>query len=767
MPLSRGVALRKRLATRSRSLTDLEARSASRSSPDATAPTEVEVAGVVDRVLFHRPDTGYTVLRLKSANRATSILVGVLPEPREGEFVRARGTWDEDRAWGRRLLVSRFELAPPTTSEALIDFLSSGIVAGLGPKTAERIVGHFGLELGEVLERSPERLAEVPGLRRDIAQRLVEAWRSQREGRELLLFLHAHGIGLARARAVLNAWGRDALARVKSDPYALARDVPGIGFATADRLARKLGIQEDAPVRLIAALEEALRRAAEEGHTAVAQAELLGTARALLGDGGPALEAALEMALERGLLCVTSRDDTRWLQLPHLANAEAAIARELERLLAAPLGWCFVDPAATATRAAAKLGLELAAGQRAALLAALTNKVLIVTGGPGTGKTTLVRAILNAFEEPGLRVVLAAPTGRAARRLAESTGCAASTLHRLLEAEPGRGFRRHRGRPLACDLVVVDEMSMVDTVLMRALLEALPDGAGLVLVGDADQLPSVGPGQVLADLIAAQVVPIATLNEIFRQAAQSGIVRNAHRINRGQLPEFARSDDAGADFFGIRVRDPEKLAERVVELAARRIPERFKMDPFDDVQVLSPVNRGPTGVRALNQHLQYALNPEPLAAIERAGARLGVGDKVMQLVNDYERDVYNGDLGRIAAIDRATGTVEVVFDERRLSYSFEELDALAPAFAATVHKAQGSEYPAVILTLARAHGRMLNRRLVYTAVTRARRLVVIAYEPGALERAVREGGGPTRQTLLVHRLAALRAGRTQRSKDGT
>lgn len=708
-------------------------------------------------MVFQRAETGYSVLRLRDSRGELLTLVGTLPEVREGEIVRARGGWRDDPAWGRQFQARSAEILPPSTAEALADYLASGLVPGLGPRTAERLVERFGGDLPEVLERAPERLREVKGLKRSLAGRLVEAWREQRVGRDLLLFLHAHGVGLARARAVLAAYGEAAVGRITADPYALARDVEGIGFQTADALARRLGLEPAAPVRLVAALEEALRRAAEDGHTALPRAGLLEAAAVLLGDRPEALPAALDEAVGRGLLATTQARGTAWVQLPELARAEAAIAEELGRLLAAPAALRVEDSEAALEAASVKLGLALAPSQREAVGRALASRVLIVTGGPGTGKTTLVRAILAALGDPAPSVALAAPTGRAARRLADSTGAEARTLHRLLEAELGRGFRRHRGRPLEVDLLVVDEASMVDTPLMRATLEALPGGASLLLVGDADQLPSVGPGRVLADLIECGRLPVVRLREIFRQAAESGIVRNAHRINRGELPELARGEDPAGDFYGIRARGPEEAAARVVELVAERIPERFGLDPWADIQVLTPVNRGPLGVRELNRLLQARLNPAPVDAVERAGQRLAVGDKVMQLANDYEREVYNGDLGRIARIDRDAGTLEAVFDGRPLAYRLDELEALQPAFAATVHKAQGSEYPAVVVALARSHGRMLDRRLLYTAVTRARRLVVLVAEPLALQRAVREGGELRRTTLLVDRLAFLQA----------
>jgi exodeoxyribonuclease V alpha subunit len=726
-------------------------------APGAAAPGGAEVAGPIERVVFQRPETGYSVLRLRDGRGELVTVVGAFPEVRAGEIVRAWGAWRDDPAWGRQFQAQGAEILPPATGEALVDYLASGIVPGLGPRTAARLVERFGAQLPEVLERAPERLREVRALRRPLAERLVAAWREQRSGRDLLLFLHAHGVSLARARAVLAAYGADAVGRITADPYALAREVQGIGFQTADALARRLGLDPAAPARRVAALEEALRRAADNGHTAMPRAGLLAAAAALVGARPAELETALAEAAARGLLASARYRGTEWVQLPDLARAETAIAGELARLLAARPRRRPEEVEAALATAAAALGVRLAPGQIDAVRQALASPVSIVTGGPGTGKTTLVRAILAALGGAGPAIALAAPTGRAARRLAESTGAEALTLHRLLEADPGRGFRRNRGRPLDVELLVVDEASMVDTLLLRALLEALPDGAALVLVGDADQLPSVGPGQVLADLIGSGRVPVARLSEIFRQAAESGIVRNAHRINRGEPPELDRGEEPGGDFFGVRAREPEAAAMRIVELVAERIPARFGLDPWTDIQVLSPVNRGPLGVRELNRRLQARLNPRPVDAVERGGQRLGVGDKVMQLANDYGREVYNGDLGRITAIDRQARTLRVTIDGRDLVYGLDELEALQPAFAVTVHKAQGSEYPAVVVALATSHGRMLTRRLLYTAVTRARRLVVLVAEPEALARALGAGADLRRTTLLGDRLAVLQA----------
>lgn len=716
------------------------------------------LTGTVEKVAFRNAETGYTVLRLRTAVMPDlQTLVGRLQPLRPGDLVRATGVWKNDKAWGRQFEAFDADIVASDVNAGIEAYLASGVVPGIGEELAKRLAQHFGEDLGDVLATKPERLQEVQGIGATLAARIVEAWQREDKQRNLLVFFHGNGLGPAKARAIIDAYGDDAIAKVSDDPYALARDVRGFGFASADDVARRLGIATDAPVRLVAALEEAMRQAADAGHTAVPSQILLDTASQLLSLPRATIEPALESALRLGLLHADAGDG-RQIQLATLAEAETTIARRLCAISASPPAWkARLNLAGALAAADRSLGVELAPAQRKAVEVALSAKLTIITGGPGTGKTTLVRAILAAIDSleggtedaAAIRVALAAPTGRAAKRLTESTGFEARTLHRLLEADPGRGFRRHAGRPLEVDLLVCDEMSMVDTSLMAALLEALPDHAALLLVGDADQLPSVGPGQVLDDLIRSGRVPTIRLTEIFRQASESAIVTNAHAINEGRLPRFLHRDDELGDFYGIRADTPEAVQERLVELVAERIPQRFGLDPWIDVQVLSPMNRGPLGTQALNAALRRRLNPEPIATIERGDIVFAVGDKVMQIENDYDRDVYNGDLGRVTAIDRQARTLRAVIDGRELFYDFTDLSALAPAYAVTIHKAQGSEYPAVVLALGRQHGRMLRRRLLYTAITRARRLVVVVGDHYALERAVRDVGESGRRTLLI------------------
>ncbi|MGI9449630.1 MAG: SF1B family DNA helicase RecD2, partial [Geminicoccaceae bacterium] len=546
--------------------------------------------------------------------------------------------------------------------------------------------------------------------------------------------------GLSRLRAdrIFEAYGGKAIDIVSENPYRLAKDIRGIGFTAADEMAARIGIPKDSEFRLAAALRHVLEEAMMQGHVGLPRTWLIERTADLLKVSSEALDPVLDGELDGRQLLVDKVGDMPCVFLPLMHEAEDDIASALiARAWQAP-SWMIKDIKSAVETTQSTLDLELAEEQKEALRLAFKSRLLIITGGPGTGKTTLVKAVLKGLERTGIEIMLAAPTGRAARRLGESADRDAKTLHRLLEAEPGRGFRRNKDRPLIGDLLIVDEMSMVDIPLMQAVCNALPEGAALFLVGDVDQLPSIGPGQVLSDLIESGKLPVIRLEKIFRQAAESRIIQNAHRINKGEMPDLERSRGDLVDFYAIRADTAERGAETLIELVSNRVPARFGVDPVDDIQVLCPTNRGPLGTRDLNKSLQSVLNPNAVDRVDHSGITYATGDKVMQIENDYEREVYNGDIGRITLIDQRENQVTVTIDGRDIAYSFPELDRLLPAYAITVHKAQGSEYPVVVLPLARQQGRMLRRNLVYTAITRAKRLVVLLVEPGALELAIEQ-----------------------------
>jgi len=597
----------------------------------------------------------------------------------------------------------------------------------------------------EVIERQPEKLKSIPGLGEALAKRITEAWEAQRGVRDIMLFLQSKGLSRLRADRIFEAYGGKAIDIVSTNPYRLAKDIRGIGFVAADEMAARIGIPKDSEFRLAAALRHVLEEAMMQGHVGLPRTWLIERTSDLLKVSSEALDPVLDGELDGRQLLLDPVGGTPCVFLPVMHEAENDIAGALiGRAWQAP-GWMIKDIEAALEKTQSTLDLELAEEQREALRLAFKSRLLIITGGPGTGKTTLVKAILKGLERTGIDILLAAPTGRAARRLGESAEREAKTLHRLLEAEPGKGFRRDADRPLVGDLLIVDEMSMVDIPLMQAVCNALPEGAALFLVGDVDQLPSIGPGQVLLDLIESGQLPVIRLEKIFRQAAESKIIQNAHRINKGEMPDLERppspshgSDADLVDFYAIKAGTAEQGSETLIELVSKRIPARFGADPISDIQVLCPTNRGPLGTRDLNKSLQAVLNPKAPDSIDHSGITYATGDKVMQIENDYEREVYNGDIGRISLIDRPQSQVTVAIDGRDVLYSFTELDRLLPAYAITVHKAQGSEYPVVVLPLARQQGRMLRRNLVYTAITRAKRLVVLLVEPGALELAIEQ-----------------------------
>jgi exodeoxyribonuclease V alpha subunit len=723
--------------------------------PQAPTPDREVLAGLVERVTFHNENNGFCVLRVKArGHRDLVTVVGHAAAIGSGEWITATGEWVNDRTHGQQFKADFLRTAPPSSAEGIEKYLSSGMIRGVGPVYAKKLVGAFGDKVFDVIDAAPDRLQEVSGIGPVRAKSILAAWAEQKAVREIMIFLHSHGVGTARAVRIFKTYGADAVRVLTENPYRLASDIRGIGFKVADAIAMKLGIERTATIRLRAGIAYALTEAMDEGHCGLPTAELIPLAERLLEVPSNLVAAALDLELTDGAVVADRVGETDCVFLAGLHRAEHAVAERLLAIARGPLPWPRIDAGKALPWVEQQTGLRLAASQRDAVSVALSAKVMVITGGPGVGKTTIVNAILRILAAKDARMLLCAPTGRAAKRMSEATGREARTIHRLLEVDPiNGGFRRGRDNPLDCDLVVADETSMVDVPLMNALLRAVPDRAALLMVGDVDQLPSVGPGQVLADVIGSGAVPVVRLTEVFRQAASSRIIVNAHAVNEGRMPDIGKPED-GSDFYFVAADDPDTAVERIVELVKTRIPRRFGLDPIRDIQVLCPMNRGGVGARSLNVALQAALNPAGERKVERFGSTYSQGDKVMQIQNDYDKEVYNGDIGHVADVDPAASELTVVFDGRPVSYGFGELDTLVPAYATTIHKSQGSEYPAVVIPLLMQHYPMLQRNLLYTGITRGKRLVVLVGQRKAVAAAVRGVAGRRRWSKLRDLLAA-------------
>jgi exodeoxyribonuclease V alpha subunit len=720
--------------------------------------------GTIERVTFYNPDTGHSVLRVHArGKRGVVTLVGKALGVTAGELVQAAGSWVFDPQYGEQFRAEEITLLPPSSAEGIEKYLASGLVKGIGPKYARKIVEVFRERTLQVIDESPSFLKEVKGIGPQRIAKIRESWREQKAVRDIMVFLQGHGIGTQKAVRIYKTYGDRAVEVVKEDPYRLAADVWGVGFHTADQLGQRMGIELSSPRRAKAALRHTLKVASQEfGHVCMPEGAAVAMAlEKVEGLPEPVVREAIEVLRKEGEL-VREPGNPPYLYLKPLFLAEIGIARAVQRLRQGghPLPDIELGPALA--RIEERMGLQFAPQQRQAVAAAAQEKVLVITGGPGVGKTTIVRGILELFASRRLRVGLCAPTGRAARRLSETCGREARTIHRLLEFDAALGgFKRTAANPLELDLLVIDECSMVDVSLMNSALRAVPKHACVVLVGDVDQLPSVGPGRVLADLIASNEVPVARLTEVFRQARESWIVRAAHAIREGEIPSSAPVGEG--DFYFVEADTPAAIRSRLLTMVRERIPAKFGLDPVREIQVLTPMNRGELGTEALNKALQDALNPgNGGASVRRFEMEFRVGDKVMQTQNNYSREVFNGDLGRVASINEAERELVVDFDGRQAVYDFGELDELMPAYAVTTHRAQGSEYPAVVIPLHTQHFKLLQRNLLYTAVTRGKRLVVVVGSRQALEMAV--GNQDTRHRFS---LLARRIGEGPREEDGT
>ena len=715
--------------------------------------------GQLERVTYANEENSYTVAKVKVKGRRDLVtVVGNIASPQAGQVLKMKGQWVNHPRFGEQFKAVYCECSVPATSAGIQKYLGSGLIKGIGPIMAKRIVARFGEGTLDVIDQEPDRLAEIEGIGEKRIAMIKKAWEEQKEIREVMLFLQGHGVSATYASKIFKTYGQDSIRIVQDNPYRLAGDIFGIGFVTADRIAQKLGFAADSPSRLQAGVLFVLHQCADEGHVYYPKDELLTRCTEILDVQAGLIHQALEaLRQEREVILeeLAEGEDRKPVQAVFLTKyhfSETSIAGKLKKLLQSPKSIRPVDTAKALSWVQEAYGIRLADKQAQAVQKALQDKVLVITGGPGTGKSFLLQAILKIVARMGAGILLAAPTGRAAKRMNESTGFEAKTIHRLLEFDFQKGgFKKNEEHPLNCDLLVIDEMSMVDTVLMHHLLKAVRLDSTLVLVGDVNQLPSVGAGNVLQDIIRSGSVPVVELSEIFRQARESSIIVNAHRINAGEFPRLTPRQDKLDDFFFVQEENPERVLEKIQHLVLHRIPSRFRLDPLRDTQVLSPMNKGIVGVANLNAVLQACLNPRG-REIVRGGKTFRIGDKVMQTKNNYDKDVYNGDIGTITGLDSELQEVKIGFPDKSVAFELSELDELVLAYAVSIHKSQGSDYPAVVLPLLTQHYIMLQRNLVYTAITRGRKLVVLIGTKKALAISINNAQTQKRYTRLEQRL---------------
>ena len=723
---------------------------------DATAET---IDGTVKSIVFRNDETGFTILRVTTAEggrfhlgEREATVLGTCAAVWEGEELHASGEWVDDPARGRQFRAKSIECIPPKSAEGIRRYLSSGLIRGIGPVLANRIVDRFGADTIDVLDRQSARLAEIPKLGPKKIEAIRRGWREGKGTREVMIFTQTYGISVAKTTKIYRMYGPDSVAIIKADPYRLCRDIWGIGFATADRIATAVGMPKDSPLRARAAIVHTLRtEAEEEGHCWTAEPDLLLHAQELVGISVETLAAALKAEIDAGRVV----QEEQRVYLRELWTAERRVAAKLRRMMDCAQSFPPIDPDKAISWWEGRTGFTLAPAQLRAVRTCIGAKVSIVTGGPGVGKTTIIRALVDIYGARGganrIRTLLGAPTGRAAKRMTEATGRPAQTLHRMLKYNPQTNeFTYCEERPLPGDVFIFDETSMVDIRLMADLVAALPQSATLILVGDTDQLPSVGPGSVLHDLIASGAVATTMLTEIFRQASTGLIVRNAHHVNAGEPLETRSSGES--DFYFIAQDDPAKALDYAIDFMTTRIPRHFGMEPLQDVQVLTPMRRNSLGSENLNNVIQQRLNGSG-AAVQRGGTCFRAGDRVMQLRNNYDKDVYNGDIGFVQSVEPADRSLVVLFDGRPVEYRSGDLDELVLAYATTIHKSQGSEYPAVIVLIHRQHYMMLQRNLLYTAITRGKKLVLVIGAPWAVKQAIDTNTVRERRTTLAARLA--------------